>query len=224
MEKKYQVFISSTYEDLKEERTQLILSLLNNNFIPAGMEQFPASGMRQMAYIEKVMKNCDYFILILAGRYGSLNEEGVSYTEAEYDYAKSSGLPVLSFVIDKIEKLETAKCEQTTAGRKRLKTFREKVCEGSLVNFYSDIGDLKTKVISSLHQCVQDFPSIGWIRGNEFPLPQQQEKVLTESDISAIIKKRMGNINSISWGTKLPEHGEQGDLFFLLEPDPNTPE
>lgn len=38
MEKKYQVFISSTYEDLKDERLGVIASLLTANCIPVGME------------------------------------------------------------------------------------------------------------------------------------------------------------------------------------------
>ena len=53
MDKKYQVFISSTYEDLKEERQAAIACLLDNNCIPVGMEQFPASPLRQWEYIKK---------------------------------------------------------------------------------------------------------------------------------------------------------------------------
>lgn len=43
--RKFSVFISSTYEDLKEERQALFGVALENNFIPVGMEQFP--GMRR---------------------------------------------------------------------------------------------------------------------------------------------------------------------------------
>lgn len=44
MEKRYQVFISSTFEDLKEERKAIIETLLNAKYIPAGMEMFLASN------------------------------------------------------------------------------------------------------------------------------------------------------------------------------------
>ena len=70
MKKKYQVFISSTYTDLKQERMAVTQCLLDNDCIPVGMEQFPASGMSQMDYIKKMLDDCDYYILILAGRYG----------------------------------------------------------------------------------------------------------------------------------------------------------
>jgi len=44
MNKKYQVFVSSTYKDLKEERMAVTHLLLKMGFIPVGMEQFPASN------------------------------------------------------------------------------------------------------------------------------------------------------------------------------------
>lgn len=52
--KKYQVFISSTYTDLIQERSAVIQCLLDNDCIPVGMEQFPASNMSQMEYIKNV--------------------------------------------------------------------------------------------------------------------------------------------------------------------------
>lgn len=99
MDKRYQVFISSTYSDLKDERKQIIESLLNAKYIPAGMELFSASDDEQFKYIKKIIDNCDYYILIVAGRYGSINpNSGLSYTEQEYNYAIERGIPVLSFI------------------------------------------------------------------------------------------------------------------------------
>lgn len=43
MNKKYQVFVSSTYEDLIDERKLVSNALLESNCIPAGMELFPAA-------------------------------------------------------------------------------------------------------------------------------------------------------------------------------------
>jgi len=41
IEKRYQVFISSTFEDLQEERQEVMRALLELDCIPAGMELFP---------------------------------------------------------------------------------------------------------------------------------------------------------------------------------------
>jgi len=58
MEKQYQVFISLTYEDLKEERKSIIEILLNAKYVPAGMEMFAASNEEQFKYIKKIIDNC----------------------------------------------------------------------------------------------------------------------------------------------------------------------
>lgn len=91
MKKKYQVFISSTYNDLQEERAAVTQCLLEMNCIPVGMEQFPASNLSQMEYIKMMLDDCDYYILILAGKYGSCDERGIGFTENEYDYALHKG-------------------------------------------------------------------------------------------------------------------------------------
>ena len=75
MEKKYQVFISSTYEDLKEERKNVIETLLMIDCIPAGMEAFCAADEEQFEYIKKVIDLCDYYVLIIGKRYGSNQKE-----------------------------------------------------------------------------------------------------------------------------------------------------
>ena len=166
MKKKYQVFISSTYEDLKEERLAVTQCLLDNDCIPVGMEQFPSSGMTQMEYITKMLDDCDYYILILAGRYGSVDSDGIGFTEKEFDYAISKQIPVMCFLIDDIGSLPSSKCETNDEGRYRLNAFREKVCTGRIVKYHSDIGTLKANVATAINRCKIDFPALGWVRGN----------------------------------------------------------
>lgn len=75
MEKKYQVFVSSTYEDLQEERKKVMEALLQMNCFPVGMEYFNASDSSQWEVIKSLIRECDYYVLIVAGRYGSIEEE-----------------------------------------------------------------------------------------------------------------------------------------------------
>ena len=70
---------------------------MSGNF-PSGMELFPASDETQWELIKRVIEECDYYIVIVGGKYGSLGPNGKSYTEMEYDYAMETGLPVLGFV------------------------------------------------------------------------------------------------------------------------------
>lgn len=167
MKKKYQVFVSSTYEDLKEERAAVTQCLLDNNCIPVGMEQFPASNMSQMEYIEKMLDDCDYYILIIGGRYGSLDDDGVGYTEKEYNYAQQKGIPVMAFVNLHPEKLPNEKCEH--ANIEKFKAFRDRVLNAKkLVKGYSDIGDLKANVVTAVNAAIREYPGIGWVRATDF--------------------------------------------------------
>src|SRR5665213_1127692 len=81
---RYQVFVSSTYDDLRGERQQATQAILEIGCFPSGMELFPASDDTQWELIKRVIEESDYYVVIVAGRYGSLGPEGASYTEMEY--------------------------------------------------------------------------------------------------------------------------------------------
>ena len=195
MNKKYQVFVSSTYMDLQEERMAVIQQLLKMGFIPVGMEQFPASNMSQMEYIKMMLNDCDYYLLILAGKYGTLDSDGVGFTEKEYDYAVSNGIPVMSILINDLGELPNKKCEETEEKRILLNTFRNKVCANKVVDFYTDIGTLTSAVGAAVHRCVHDNPAKGWIRGDSLDGAEDieakidkymAEHTITKEDIEAL--------------------------------------
>ena len=101
MTPKYQIFISSTYKDLIPEREQVMKSILRLGHIPIGMEQFNAANETQWEMIKRRIEESDYYLVIVAHRYGSVEEEsGLSYTEKEYDYAVAQGVPAMAFVLD----------------------------------------------------------------------------------------------------------------------------
>ena len=47
LKKRYQVFISSTFADLADERRHVMETILKCDCFPAGMEMFPALDMEQ---------------------------------------------------------------------------------------------------------------------------------------------------------------------------------
>src|ERR1043165_5353452 len=98
MDKRFQVFVSSTYDDLREARQEVMQALLELDCIPAGMELFPAANEDQWTLIKKVIDDCDYYIVIIGGRYGSLGPSGIGFTEMEYRYALEKNKPVIGFV------------------------------------------------------------------------------------------------------------------------------
>ena len=117
MDKRYQVFVSSTYADLQDERQEVMQALLELDCIPAGMELFPAANEDQWTLIKKVIDDCDYYMVIIAGRYGSIGPDGLSYTEMEYRYALETGKPVLGFVHRDPGALAASRCESSDEGK-----------------------------------------------------------------------------------------------------------
>ena len=51
------------------------------------MELFPATDDEQFEFIKRIIDDCDYYVVIVAGKYGSMTAEGISFTEKEFDYA-----------------------------------------------------------------------------------------------------------------------------------------
>ncbi|MGP4971889.1 DUF4062 domain-containing protein [Psychrobacter aquimaris] len=167
MDKRYQVFVSSTFADLKNERSNVIQTLMEMDCIPAGMELFPALDEEQFEFIKKVIDDSDYYLLIIGGRYGSLSNEGISYTEMEYDYAISQGVKVIALVHGSPEKLSVEKVEMSPEAQDKLEKFRNKVTTGRLVKFWNDARELPGLVALSLPKTIKTYPAVGWVRGNQ---------------------------------------------------------
>ncbi len=94
------------------------------------MEQFHAALASQWKVITKMIDECDFYLLVVRGRYGLINENtNLSYTEKEYNYAKEKRLSVLVFIKDPSVVTESKK--DTENGKyekvKNLDKFKEKV-------------------------------------------------------------------------------------------------
>lgn len=166
MDKRYQVFISSTFADLQDERQAIMRALMQMDCIPAGMELFPAADEEQMQFIKKVIDDCDYYILLIGGRYGSVSEDGVSYTEQEYEYAKSKGLRVIALLHKTPDTIPVKNVERDPAAFKKLEDFRAKVSTNRLVQYWTSADQLPGIVALSLMQTIKTYPAVGWVRGD----------------------------------------------------------
>jgi hypothetical protein len=167
MDKRYQVFISSTYVDLKEERQAVIQTVIKADCIPAGMELFPAADEEQLAFIKRVIDDCDYYLLIIGGRYGSVDKTGISYTEREYDYAVGKGLKVIALIHGSPDEIPVKKSELDPESRERLRKFKEKVKTGRLVQSWNNSSELPGLVALNLLNAIRTYPAIGWVRADK---------------------------------------------------------
>ncbi|NPU66044.1 DUF4062 domain-containing protein [Bradyrhizobium sp. 83012] len=182
MDKRYQIFVSSTFSDLQEERQAVMQALLSLDHFPAGMELFPASDEDQWALIKGVIDDSDYYVLVVGGRYGSTTTEGISYTEMEFEYAKSSKKPILAFVHQNPDLIPAGKTELSDSARAKLHTFRTKVQTGRHVKFWGNADDLRAKVIQSISAETKRNPQEGWIRAGRAADPAEMEGLRKEID------------------------------------------
>ncbi len=162
---RYQIFISSTFKDLQEERQSVLNAILKLNQFPAGMEIFPAVDDTAWEHIEKVIKDSDYYVLIIGGKYGSIEaSSGLSYTEKEYDFAVSQGIPVLAFTRSDEDSIPVGKAELDPDVREKLKKFKQKVGNKHHWNYWKNLDELKANVISSLSMTFVMNPQKGWVK------------------------------------------------------------
>ena len=191
MDKRYQVFVSSTYADLKDARRAVIQTLMEMDCIPAGMELFPAADEAQWEFIKKVIDDCDYYVLVIGGRYGSMTDEGVSYTEKEHDYAVEKGLKVLAFVHASPETIPAG--DEDAALKPKLEAFRARVAAGRLVKEWVAPSELPGLVALSLNKTIKSYPAVGWVRGDQVAssalLAEVNELRKVNSQLSAELAK-----------------------------------
>jgi hypothetical protein len=176
MDKRYQVFVSSTYADLKEERQHVLQALMEMDCIPAGMELFPAADEEQWEFIKKVIDDCDYYLLIIGGRYGSTTSDGISYTEKEFNYAVAKELRVVALLHGAPDDIPFGKSEQDAALREKLIAFKDKVMDGRLVKFWKNAEELPGLVALSLTKTIKTHPAVGWVRASNVA----SENILSE--------------------------------------------
>lgn len=178
MEKRYQVFVSSTFIDLQEERQEVMQALLELDCMPSGMELFPATNDDQWSLIKQVIDDSDYYIVVLAGRYGSISSTGLSYTEMEYRYALETGKPIIGFVHSAVEDLPAKYSEANAEGKEKLESFRGLV-QKKLCKFWSSPADLGSQVSRSLMKLIKSHPAVGWVRANLVPSESIAQEMLT---------------------------------------------
>lgn len=115
-------------------------------------------------------------MLIIAGRYGSISPDGISYTEKEYDYAIEKGIPVLCFLRENIDELSVSKVDREIEKSEKLELFRQKVSDGRLVKFWKHPKELAGQVISALANAKKQNPTQGWVKGLDIKRSEELEK------------------------------------------------
>lgn len=130
------------------------------------MEAFPAADIEQFKYIRQVIDECDYYILVIGDRYGSVDKAGISYTEREYHYAVETGKVVLAFIHGNPSTIPSGKIDIDPLLRDRLDRFKKKITDERLVKNWHNNDELRAQIIVALTLAMKQSPAPGWVRGD----------------------------------------------------------
>lgn len=180
MEKKFQIFISSTYADLVEARTKVRDAILSMYHFPVGMELFSAADEEQWQIIKETIDSSDYYVLIIGQRYGSVIEDDsdncISYTEKEFRYAQECKIPVLAFLIDDDVPIKAEYVEKKYP--EKLAAFKEVVKSGRTVEWWKNTDELAQKVTTALYKQFSRKKRPGWIRSDSIDIEKSLNTIL----------------------------------------------
>lgn len=193
--KRLQVFVSSTYTDLIQDRQAAVEAILAAGHIPAGMELFTAGDESQMEVIHQWIDESDVYVLILGGRYGSIEPKSEkSYTHLEYEYAVKSGKPVFACVITdqaieaRVKEHGRSVIEQHNQAK--LTEFRHLVLS-KVSKFWGDSKDIKIAVIEKLSELARRDDLVGWVRADQVINVQVTDELARLSSENANLRSQL---------------------------------
>lgn len=216
MEKKYQIFISSTYTDLTKAREKVRDAILTMMHFPVGMEMFSAADEEQWEIIRDTIDSSDYYVLIVGHRYGSViktgDDAGISYTEREFRYAKEKGIPVLAFILSDDATATKTDFESNPKKIKKLAAFKNEVQKNRMVEWWKTPDELARKVTAALHKQMDRKRRPGWVRGDSFNIEANHAEILSLNKLVRELQEENANLKS-----KIVERTPQLVAKFMLD-------
>lgn len=198
--KKLQVFVSSTFTDLTSERQAAVEAILTAGHIPAGMELFTAGDESQMAVIKQWIDESDIYLLILGGRYGSVEPAtGKSYTQLEYEYAISKNKPLFACVIKesaiKVRVKKSGRCVIEKEHPQKLQEFRVGVLK-MMCKFWEDQKDIKITIAETLSTLSRREDLVGWVKADtQSNLPALADEIARLSAENATLRRQLSSFS-----------------------------
>lgn len=212
MATKYQIFVSSTFEDLREERDRVIQGILEMGHIPVGMEMFSAGDDEQWQIIARHIEESDYYVIMVAHRYGSMIGD-LSYTRKEYEYAVKCGVPILGFVIDPGASWPVDQVEDDKKKHALLEEFKQLV-RMKPVGFWSTADDLYGQSSVALMKAFISKPRTGWVRADTVAGPEVMAEI---TRLSAENARLRGQITQVERDAELDKTSQLSRLSRQLE-------
>lgn len=153
MPNRFQVFISSTWQDLQPERQAVenaILRMRDAAF--AGMEYFGSRPETPRDVSLQEVDACNLYVGIFARRYGS------GITEDEYRRAIARNVPCLVYIKDDSVAVPPEYIESDPAKASKLDALKRELKSKHVVSFFKSPDQLATLVVTDLHSQMGRMP------------------------------------------------------------------
>ncbi len=157
---KKRVYVSSTYVDLVEHRNAVKAALERAQFDVECMEKYPAFDERPQDKCLEDVAQCDYYVLILALRYGFQppddNPKNISITRLEYEQAVHKKKPRLVFLLNEDHPWPPKLADPDWQDSKsNIGAFRKEVGLARGVRFFTTPDSLAVAVLEALRALEQ---------------------------------------------------------------------
>jgi hypothetical protein len=188
MVRKYHVFLSSTPDDLKNERQELEGMIREMGHIPVVTGNFDMKDAAGQRLIKKNIEECDYFLALTAYKYGS--DKKPSPQEAEYTHAVKAGVPVIAFIIDEKARWKASKKEKEAPLIRALEDFKNKLREHTHAA-WATAADLRQKAQTILIREINLNPRPGWVRSDQAIKPMVTNEIARLSYENEDMKRQL---------------------------------
>lgn len=174
LDKRYQVFISTSGSEMQPERIILSQTLVGMGFFSWGLEQ---RNPLSTAFARRQIDDCDYVVILLGSQYGEQSVSGVGYMHLEYIYAVTKQKPIIVFMHDDPASREPSLHDAKAELREKFNEFRKLLQnEVDQVFTYRSLRDLEMAVRLNMPQMLERYPVTGWVR------PQNAQALHDEID------------------------------------------
>ena len=149
------IYVSSTFLDLQEHRTQVERVIRRMGHEDVAMEYYVAEDQRPVVKCLSDVAACDVYVGIFAWRYGwqpkENNPENLSITEIEIRQAEKSGKPCLIFLLSDDAPWFKKHMDKDTT---KIENLRNIASAHHTPDYFSTPDELARKVAESIYKCI----------------------------------------------------------------------
>jgi len=186
------IYVSSTYEDLKDERKAARDAIQTLGHLAIGMEDYAASDERPLERCLRDVRSCQAYVGIFAWRYGFCPGNGEkSITSLEYEEATKNKIPCYVFLVR-----EDAPWPRTwipDEDQPKIKQLRQSLSLKHMVGWFTNEIDLAAAITKSLTSRIVNSPGTPRIPDMLPYLCDRSEQEFALVDALKDADKRPGN-------------------------------